>query len=166
MLNELVKHQKEFLQMAKKFDSQDFDDLLQDTYIKLYQSGKQFNEIDLGYIYLTMRSVFIEKKRKQPNEFLTDDFKNFEIEEETNVNDITVNLSLLKPVEKQLYYAYFGKKIVNDKNEIIAEIDPANLSKISRETGIPYVTIYSRFQRIKRKLCKDLEMQLKQLQTY
>jgi DNA-directed RNA polymerase specialized sigma24 family protein len=166
MLNELVKHQKELLQMAKKFDSQDFDDLLQDTYIKLYQSGKQFHEIDLGYIYLTMRSVFIEKKRKRTNEFLTDDFKNFEIEEETNVNDITVNLSLLKPVEKQLYYAYFGKKIVNDKNEIIAEINPANLSKISRETGIPYVTIYSRFQRIKNKLCKDLETQLKQLQMY
>ena len=80
--------------------------------------------------------------------------------------EVIVNLNILRPVERQLYYAYFGKKIVNDKNEIIAEINPANLSRISRETGIPYVTIYKRFRAIKRKLCKDLEMQLKQLQTH
>jgi hypothetical protein len=166
MLNELVKHQKELLQMAKKFDSQNFYDLLQDTYLKLYETKKKFHEIDLGYVYLTMRSVFIEKKRKQTNEILVDDFNKFEIEEETHSNEVIVNLNILRPVERQLYYAYFGKKIVNDKNEIIAEINPANLSRISRETGIPYVTIYKRFRAIKRKLCKDLEMQLKQLQTH
>lgn len=162
MLNELCKHQKELLQMAKKFDCHNFYDLLQDTYIKLYESGKQFHEVDFGYIYLTMRSVYINKYRKQPNEICIDDFSTFEIEEsEETKPDIIVNLSKLKPVEKQLYYAYFGKKILNDKNEIIQEIDGANLAKISRETGIPYRTIYTRFQRIKLKLCKDLEMQLK-----
>jgi DNA-directed RNA polymerase specialized sigma24 family protein len=166
MLNDLCKHQKELLQMAKKFDCHNFDDLLQDTYIKLHESGKKFHEIDFGYIYLTMRSVFINKYRKK-TEVLIDDFSTFEIlEPEEQKPDVYVNLDLLKPLEKQLYYAYFGKKIINDKNEIIAEINPANLSRISRETGIPYVTIYKRFQRIKRKLCKDLETQLKQLQTY
>jgi len=161
MLNDLCKHHKELLQMAKKFDCHNFDDLLQDTYIKLYESGKQFHEIDLGYVYLTMRSVFINKYRKQQNEFLLDDFSKIEIEESESKNDFKVNLDKLKPVEKQLYYAYFGKKITNDNNEIIAEIKGVNLAKISRETGIPYVTIYKRMQNIKRKLCKDLEMQLK-----
>ena len=161
MLNELVKYQKDLLNMAKKFDCQNFDDLLQDTYLKLYESGKQFHEVDFGFIYLTMRSVYIDKHRKKPNEFLLDDFSNIELEENETDNDIFVNLNLLKPVERQLYFAYFGKKITNDRNEIIAEINPANLSRISRETGIPYRTIYTRFQRIKLKLCKDLEMQLK-----
>lgn len=161
MLNELCKHQKELIQMAKKFDCHSFDDLLQDTYIKLYESGKQFHEIDFGFIYLTMRSVFIDKYRNKPNEILIDDFSVFELEEQDLKKELSVNLNILKPVEKQLYYAYFGKKIVNDKNEIIREISGANLSKISRETGICYRTIYTRFQRIKLKLCKDLEMQLK-----
>lgn len=165
MLKELVKHQKELIQMAKKFDSQNFDDLLQDTYIKLHETKKEYHEIDFGFIYLTMRSVFINKIRKKPNEILIDDFSRLELESDYNCNDVVVNLNCLKPNEKQLYYAYFGKKILNDKNEIIAEIRPAKLSIISRETGIPYVTIYKRFQRIKKKLCKDLEMQLKQLQT-
>lgn len=162
MLIDLCKHQKELIQMAKKFDCHSFDDLLQDTYIKLYESGKQFHEIDFGYIYLTMRSVYISKYRNQKNEICIDDFSRYEVtESEETKSDIIVNLSKLKPVEKQLYYAYFGKKIVNDKNEIIQEINGANLAKISRETGIPYRTIYTRFKRIKLKLCKDLETQLK-----
>lgn len=159
MLNELVKYQKELIKMAKKIDCHNFDDLLQDTYIRLYESGKKFHDIDLGYVYLTMRSVFIDKYRKKPIEIEIDE-RLEQTESENNI-DIVVDLSKLKPVEKQLYYAYFGKKIVNDKNEIIAEINGSNLAKISRETGIPYRTIYTRFQRIKLKLCKDLEMQLK-----
>jgi DNA-directed RNA polymerase specialized sigma24 family protein len=159
MLNELCKHHKELIQMAKKFDCHFFDDLLQDTYIRLYESGKQFHEIDFGYVYLTMRSVFIDKYRKQPIQVEIDDNLTEELAEQNT--DVIVDLSKLKPVEKQLYYAYFGKKILNDKNEIIAEIKGTNLAKISRETGIPYRTIYTRFQRVKLKLCKDLEMQLK-----
>lgn len=160
MLKELCNYNNELLEMAKKFDCHNFDDLLQDTYIRLYESGKKFHEIDFGFIYITMRSVFIDKIRKQPNEFLLDDFSKIEISEAEDKKEIVVNLDKLKPVEKQLYYAYFGKKIINDKNEIIAEIEGANLSKLSRETGIPYRTIYTRFQRIKIKLCKDLETQL------
>lgn len=161
MLNELVKYQKDLLLMAKKFDANNSDDLLQDTYLRLYETKKKFHEIDFGFVYLTMRSVFIDKIRKKPNEILLCEFNTFEIEDEEIKEDVFVNLDILKPNEKQLYYAYFGKKIINDKNEIIAEINPANLSRISRETGIPYRTIYTRFQRLKLKLCKDLEMQLK-----
>jgi len=43
MLNELVKYHKELLLMAKKFDHNNSDDLLQDTYIKLYETGKKFH---------------------------------------------------------------------------------------------------------------------------
>jgi len=159
MLNELVKYHKELLSMAKKFDHNNAEDLLQDTYIKLYETGKQFHEIDFGYIYIVMRSIYINKIRNT-KEIPIDDFSVFELSNE-DYSEQRINLNKLSNVEKQLYYAYFGRKITNDKNEIIAEIDGANLSKLSRETGIPYRTIYTRFQRIKLKLCKDLEMQSK-----
>lgn len=160
MLKELVKYHNELLSMAKKIDSKDFDDLLQDTYIKLYETGKQFYEIDFGYIYIVMRSIYINKIRNQ-KEIPIDDFTKLE-QAEDEYSEFKINLNKLSSVEKQLYYSYFGRKIENDKNEIIAEIDGANLSKLSRETGIPYRTIYTRFQRIKLKLCKDLEMQSNQ----
>lgn len=160
MLKELVKYHNELLSMAKKIDSKDFNDLLQDTYIKLHETGKQFHEIDLGYIYVTMRSIYISKIRNQ-KEIPIDDFTKLE-QAEDEYSEFKINLNKLSSVEKQLYYSYFGRKIENDKNEIIAEIDGANLSKLSRETGIPYRTIYTRFQRIKLKLCKDLEMQSNQ----
>jgi DNA-directed RNA polymerase specialized sigma24 family protein len=160
MLNELVKYQKELLFMAKKLDHNNFDDLLQDTYLKLHDSGKQFHEIDFAYIYFTMRSILIDRLRKD-KEIPIDDFTQFEIYD-NEYSEVKINLDKLTNVEKQLYYAYFGRKITNDKNEIISIIDGANLLKLSRETGIPYRTIYTRFQRIKLKLCKDLEMQSNQ----
>ena len=160
MLNELVKYNKELLTMAKKFDHNNADDLLQETYIKLYETGKQFYEIDFGYIYFTMRSIFLNNLKKN-KEISIEDFSVFEISNE-EYSEVKINIDKLSSVEKQLYYSYFGRKIENDKKEIIAEIDGANLSKLSRETGIPYRTIYTRFQRIKLKLCKDLEMQSNQ----
>ena len=159
MLNELVRYNKELLCMAKKFDCNNADDLLQDTYLKLYETGKQIHEIDFGYIYMVMRSIFIDKKRNQ-KEIPIEDFTDFEICNE-DYTEQKINLDKLSNVEKQLYYSYFGRKITNDKNEIIAEIDGVNLSKLSRETGIPYRTIYYRFNNIKLKICKDLEMQSK-----
>ena len=160
MLKELVKYQKELLFMARKLDHNNADDLLQDTYLKLHDSGKQFHEIDFAYIYFTMRSILVDRFRKE-KEIPIDDFTNFEIHENEYL-EVNIDLDKLTSVEKQLYYAYFGRKITNDKNEIIAIIEGANLSKLSRETGIPYRTIYYRFNSIKRKLCKDLEMQSNQ----
>lgn len=160
MLQELAKHHETLLKMAKRFDSQNADDLLQDTYLKLYDTGKQFHEIDTAYIYTIMRSIFIDKHRRV-KEIPFDDFSNFELETETEYKEAQpINLDVLSNVEKQIYYAYFGRKITNDKNEIIAEIDGVNLSKLARETGISYRTIYTRFQRLKQKIC--LEMQSKQ----
>lgn len=160
MLNELVKYQKELLFMARKLDYDNADDLLQDTYLKLHDSGKQFHEIDFAYIYFTMRSILIDRLRKD-KEIPIDDFAEFQLLDD-EYSEVNISLDKLTSVEKQLYYAYVGRKITNDKNEIIAVIDGANLSKLSRETGIPYRTIYTRFQRIKLKLCKDLETQSNQ----
>lgn len=160
MLNELVKHQSELLKMAKRFDSQNADDLLQDTYIRLYDTGKDFKDIDLSYIYSVMRSIFIDKHRRV-KEIPFEDFSDFQLETETEYKEADpINLDVLSNVEKQIYYSYFGRNITNDKNEIIAQIEGVNLSKLSRETGISYRTIYTRFQRLKEKIC--LEMQSKQ----
>lgn len=159
MLKELAKHNEALLKMAKKFDHQNADDLLQDTYIRLFETGKEFKDIEIGYIYTIMRSIFIDKHRRT-KEIPFDDFTNFELEEEEYTEHEPINLDVLSNVERQVYYAYFGRKVTNDRNEIIAEIEGVNLSKLSRETGIPYRTIYTRFQRIKQKIC--LEMQSKQ----
>jgi DNA-directed RNA polymerase specialized sigma24 family protein len=100
MLVELVKIQPELIQMAKSINIKDYKDILQDTYIKLNDSKKQFNEIDKGYIYLTMRSVWIDKVRKN-KEIPFNDFSYFECEE-TEYKEVEIDLSVLNLFEKEL----------------------------------------------------------------
>lgn len=158
MLEQLVKIEPVLIQMAKSIDYNTYDEILQETYIKLYDSKKKFEDIDTGYIYFTMRSVFIDSVRKQKNIVLIDDFSHLK-EIETDYIEIKINKSNLNLFEKTLIDAHYGKNITTDKNIIIAENKGLSLLKLSEKTNIPYRTLYTTLQKIKIKLCKDLEMQ-------
>lgn len=159
MLNELVKHQEQLFKMAVSIckDKDIAEDVLQDTYLKLYESGKRFDEVNTGYIYFTMKSVFLDsvKNTSTKNRFLpTDNFINVVEEKQTEINVIYKNLTYF---EKRLIDALFGREITNDKNEIVKVLEGTNKLNLSRKTGIPYKTIYKTFKNLKNKIC--LEMQ-------
>lgn len=154
MLKELSLMHDELLKTAKSVDSSRADDILQDTYLKLYDSGKKFHEIDKGYIYLTMRSVFLDsvKQKTCKNRIvLVDDFKYLEqIEDE--YSEIEIDLKPLNNFEKLLTFSLYGKDIVDSQNKIIERIEGVSMLKLSNETDIPYVTIRATRERIKKKL--------------
>ena len=66
------------------------NDIVQDMYLKMYEINK---EVDDGYIYFVLRSIFIESKRKQ-KEFTSDNEKVFMniIENETENKELILNL--------------------------------------------------------------------------
>lgn len=133
------------------------EDVLQDTYLKLHDSGKCFNEVNTGYIYFTMKSVFLDsvKNASTKNRFLpTDNFLNLIDEDEIKPVVVYKNLTIF---ENQLINALFGREITNDKNEIVKVFKGTNKLDLSRKTGIPYKTIYKTFKNLKNKIC--LEMQ-------
>lgn len=158
MLNELSKYHNELIQMAKKIDSQNFDDLVQETYIKLYESGKDFKDIDFGYVYRTMRNIYIDSVKQSScknREVLIDDFSLFEMAEEETTQEKTIDKSNLNSFENLLLFSLYGIDIHNDKNEITETYKGVSLLKLSKETGIDYTSLYKTLQRIKEKLCKD-----------
>lgn len=160
MLNELVKHQEQLLKMAISIcNSKDVaQDVLQDTYLKLHDSGKKFQEVNIGYIYFTMKSIFLDsvKQSTQKNRFIpTDTFINL-VEEVEPIKKIVFKKKLTN-FDNLLIHALFGREITNDKNEIVKIITGTNKLKLSRETGIPYKTICKTFNALKTKIC--LEMQ-------
>lgn len=127
-------------------------DVLQDTYLKLHDSGKKFEEVNTGYIYFTMKSVFLDsvKNSSAKNRFLpTDKFTNVVDETQSEINVVYKNLSIF---ENQLIYALFGREIINDKNEIVKVLEGTNKLDLSRKTGISYKTIYKTFKNLKNKI--------------
>lgn len=159
MLKELSKHHKELLEMAKKIDSHNFDDLLQDTYLKLHDSGKQFKDIDFGYIYRTMRNIYIDSVKQtscKNREVLINDFSWLNAEnEEYKEDNRTIDKTVLNPYENLILFSLYGIDIHNKKNEITESYKGVSLLKLSKETGIDYTSLYKTLQRIKEKLCKD-----------
>jgi RNA polymerase sigma factor (sigma-70 family) len=158
MLNELSKNHNFLLEMAKKIDSHNFDDLLQETYLKLHESGKDFKDIDFGYIYRTMRNIYIDSIKQtscKNREILVDDFSWLELQEEEIKEEIRINKSELNSFENLLLFSLYGVDIHNDKNEIMETYKGVSLLKLSKETGIDYTSLYKTLQRIKEKLCKD-----------
>jgi DNA-directed RNA polymerase specialized sigma24 family protein len=158
MLNQLSQHHQKLKELAKKIAGNDAEDVLQETYLKLYESGKQFHEIDFGYVYLTMRSVYIDSKKAtsvKNREVLIDDFTDWQIIEEEATEEIEIDKSKLNSFENLLLFSLYGIDIANDKNEIKTKIKGVSMRKLSIETGIPYITIYKAVQKIKEKLCRD-----------
>jgi DNA-directed RNA polymerase specialized sigma24 family protein len=158
MLNQLSQHHQKLKELAKKIAGNDAEDVLQETYLKLYESGKQFHEIDFGYVYLTMRSVYIDSKKAtsvKNREILIDDFTDWQIIEEEATEEIEIDKSKLNSFENLLLFSLYGIDIANDKNEIKTKIKGVSMRKLSIETGIPYITIYKAVQKIKEKLCRD-----------
>jgi RNA polymerase sigma factor (sigma-70 family) len=153
MLSHLAKIQPELIKMAKSLDYKHHEDILQETYLKLYDSKKEFKEIDKGYIYLTMRSVFIDGIRKK-KEIPIDDFSRYE-DLEDDIELFEINKSILNAFEKELINAHYGKVIEDKEKNIIYKTQSYSLLKLSKMTSIPYRTLYTTLKKIKLKLCRE-----------
>lgn len=157
MLNELASINDKLLKMALLISKDDnlSNDLLQDTYLKLYDSGKDFESINFAYIYFTMRSIFCNYKKQSTlknREILIDDFSSFESIEDNNITEKQINTFHLNKFEKLLIDAMFGRNITNSDNQIIKQIKGTSMLELSNKTGIHYNTIYKTWQKIKTKI--------------
>lgn len=144
------------LKYAKSIDQNNAHDLVHDTYIKLIEGNKNFDEIEIGYMILTLKSIFLDKirKSKRIGEVLFNDFDNFHIESvpEQEHDNIRLDLTVLSTFEKLLIDNLFGVEIFNKKEGIMELIDGCNMLQLSKESKIPYITIRTSLKNIKEKL--------------
>lgn len=154
MLNELAKINEQLLKMALSIcgNQEEANDVLQETYIKLHETGKKFEEINISYVYFTMKSIFLDTKRKVylNNRVEVTDFTGWHLEHEEDTPPQDLNNPSLTNFEKLLIQALFGREII-DKNGNLNKTESMSMLKLSETTGIPYRTIYTNFQNIKKK---------------
>ena len=155
ILNQLSKHHEEILKAAVKITGnlETAKDVVQDAYLKLYDSGKSFEDINFSYIYFTLKSVYMDsvKETSLKNRItVIDDFKDIT---ETFDTNIEFELFGLTKWERGVIDAVCGRFIVNDKNEIIKHIQGVSISELSRKTGINYSILYRTIKNLKQKIC-------------
>ena len=156
MLEQLATKNKELLRVAYTITGNidSAKDIVQDAYIKLYESGKRFEDINDGYIYFTLKSIYNDsvKQSTLKNRFiLTNDFDNV-IEDKTDF--IEYEIKGLSTWERLVVDAVCGRVITNQQNEIIKHIQGTSMTELSKKTGINYSIIYRTIKNLKSKVCK------------
>lgn len=159
MLDKLAQRHNEWLKLAFKIckNTEYSKDLVQDMYIKIYNSGKEFDEINECYIYFIMRNQFLNEI-KEEKRFVDVDVNILnEVDFEYNIiNDIKEEVAietLKKEYEKLTWYE---KTII----DLTSEYGQRGLS---RQTGIHIQTIHNTTKKIKLKLWQNVQKKLKEL---
>lgn len=131
-------------------DSQ--EDLIQDMYLKMYlrlRSGGSFivedNQINYYFIFKVLRSIFIDKIRKEKNIHFVGIHILHKMESEP---DNTKLYNKLEDTLKNMYW--YDRKIF----EIVTEGE--SIRKLSIKTGIRYDSLYRTFKKTKSKIKKLL----------
>jgi len=145
-------------------DKETAEDIVQEMYIKLIKSIKSNgldimynkNEINYYYIYKTLKSLFIDLKRKEKNItiYSIDEVRSENNEKRINIQSYTTDINYDEAYEKiqnelSRMYWYNRKvfEIINGQESI------AELSRISK---IPYYSLYNTYNKVKSKLKKLL----------
>lgn len=144
MLEKLAENHKKWIAIAYKFCNckETANDIVQDMYIKMYELNKN---VDDGYIYFVIRSIFIEQKRKQ-KEFAYDshhvEYLMIELENKT-----TKPSSTFEDLKKECYDQAY-KKLDKHEKVIIHFSSTMGLREFARNSELSISLI----QKTKRKL--------------
>jgi len=150
MLEKLYKHHKQLIEYAKIFDKVNYEDIVQETYIKLHlysSEEKCFTDGNLnkGYIFIVIRSVFIKHFY---NKFVIVDFvdqaqetdfdEQYEIEWYNFRTKCEAEVNSWDMYDKKLFTIYRDSDL--------------SIRKLAKETGISFVSIFHSLKGHKKKL--------------
>lgn len=107
------------------------DDLTQDMYVKLHETGKSFEEINEWYVWVTIRNLFFNLIKKCEKEISIELFYNIE--------DVIDDEQLLK---KRIEVHDALNELDLWDREILIHTAETSLRKLSKETGISVMTLF------------------------
>lgn len=150
----LAKKHSDWVQVVSSFgcDRQLAEDITQEMYIKIQlklEKGLDIsygkNDINYYYVFKTLRTLFLDLKRKTKNIKMVDieNLSNFE----TDI-DYTEKYDLVKKELKKMYW--YDRKVF----EIINS--GQSIASLSRKTNIQYYSLYNTYKKVKEKLKKLL----------
>tara|TARA_R100001244_G_scaffold51763_1_gene45059 strand:- start:124 stop:603 length:480 start_codon:yes stop_codon:yes gene_type:complete len=147
-----IKHQI-WIDIVKSFgcNEETAEDITQEMYIKIKRKLDEGLDIEFGdddynyfYIYKTLKSLFLDLKRKEAKVIVIpiDDYLNLEIDN-NNIDYVNTYIDIQKELKSMYWYDRKVYDII-DKGESIASL--------SRKTGIPYHSLYHTYRKVVEKL--------------
>ena len=159
MLDKLAQRHNEWLKLAFNIckNREYSKDLVQDMYIKIYNSGKAFEDINECYIYFIMRNQFLNEIKEE---------KRF-VDVDVNIlNEIDVEYNIINDIKQEVAIETLKKeyeKLTWYEKQIIDLTSEYGQRGLSRQTGIHIQTIHNTTKKIKLKLWHNVQKKLKEL---
>lgn len=159
MLDKLAQRHNEWLKLAFNIckNREYSKDLVQDMYIKIYNSGKKFEDINECYIYFIMRNQFLNEIKEE---------KRF-VDVDVNIlNEIDVEYNIINDIKQEVAIETLKKeyeKLTWYEKQIIDLTSEYGQRGLSRQTGIHIQTIHNTTKKIKLKLWHNVQKKLKEL---
>ena len=152
ILHEICNRHSKWLRMAKKFDYDNAEDLVQEMYLKIHNLNP--TEVNEVYIYRTIKSIFLDDYRKKKltafplrGGDIPDIADESEIQDELELSEIPLTCTELL-VLKKLY----GYTTENAETLQITIHKGKSLLSIAKEIGKPYKTLYKALLTAKKKI--------------
>jgi Glu-tRNA(Gln) amidotransferase subunit E-like FAD-binding protein len=147
------KHQ-DWVNIVKSFgvDEDVCEDIVQEMYYKIQLKLEKgldimYNETEINYYYIfkTLRSLFLDLKRKSKN------IQKVQLEQIKDLQSDIIYDNTYEKVEKELNRLYwYDRKVF----EIITSGE--SIASLSRKTTIQYYSLYNTFKKVKEKIKKIL----------
>jgi DNA-directed RNA polymerase specialized sigma24 family protein len=159
MLGQLAQRHNEWLKLAFKIckNKEYSKDLVQDMYLKIYNSGKQIEDINECYIYFIMRNQFLNEIKDEKR------FVDFDV---AILNEIDEEYNFIADIKEQVTIETLKKefnKLTWYEKQMIDLTQEFGQRGLSRETGIHIQTIHNTTKKIKLKLWQNVQKKLKEL---
>ena len=157
IIKELSKNHKDFINIVKSFCSYvDHEEIVQEMYIKVHNHKVKNpdKEINLSYIWFTLRSVFLDQMRAEQR-FVDLDLSVFKNIPE-QVTDLDEQLAYSQVIQKQ-------DEIVNKQHYFDAMLyaiyskGDTSIRKLAKDTNISTRTIFWSLQQTKKLIAKELK---------
>lgn len=144
-----------FLTMAFGCNKDTAEDIVQEMYLRIHkiiQKGTNImyseTEVNTYYILKTLKSIFLDKIRKEKNYTeVSYDYQSYKIEIE-QPQDFDIAHKKIKKELKKLYW--FDSKVFDIINS------GEKISELSKKTTIPYYTLYNTYKKVYNHLKKLL----------
>lgn len=150
------KHQT-WVEIAQSFGCvlEDAEDVVQDMYIKMHIAiGHGLDvmyddkEVNYYYIFRTLKSIFLDKKKKEKKRYISIDEEYFKDLPSNSNLDYNEYIDAYRECLSDLYW--YDRKVYELIN------DGISISDLSRKTKISYYSLYNTYKKVKKQIKNQL----------
>ena len=155
LLDELSKHHKEWVTIVKSFgEKNDYNDIVQDMYIKLNKYTKLENitengKLNKGYVWFTLRNLYYHKQKQSSkvNYIDIEDCKSISAEDYNKLHFVSQS-KIGDLIQEEIDSWHWSDKMLFE----IYLKEGKSMRKLEEEIGISLTTIFWTIKRCKERL--------------